>query len=167
VTTWEDVVANMGSYAECWSEVRPTEPRPRPIAVVFVYVDEDAGRARAMAEEHMGNYWRSAMEHYGMTQAGRFAKLTGNEHWKAVNERVASDLDTFVKGQVEMMVFGTPAQVIEQLADLRQLVDMCHVVCHFTFATLPYEDAESSMKLFASEVLPEPHSWQVDSLVPL
>ena len=51
-------------------------------------------------------------------------------------------------------MWGTPEQCIEKLRTIRATTDAAEFVGVFTYGDLPLEQAEASMRLFASEVLP-------------
>ena len=63
------------------------------------------------------------------------------------------------------MPWGTPDQVLEKLERIRDVIDMRAVLCHFCFAGMPWDEAERSMRLFASEVLPELKRWEAEPLL--
>ena len=58
--------------------------------------------------------------------------------------------DTYVKIQI----VGTPDDCIAQIAELRGLTGLDHLVCEFAFCGMPQEDGELNMRLFADKVLP-------------
>jgi len=164
-TGWDEMIKNVRAYEEFWEIDRPGQPRPRPLAVAFTYVDKDAGRAEELARKHISNYWRSVVEHYEFAAPQRFDNVKGYEHYKSVAAAAADDTDKFVNEFVDQMIWGTPEQVIERTADLRTKIDLGHLICHFTYSSLPHEDAKASMKLFADEVLPVLHTWPVEPVV--
>ena len=55
-------------------------------------------------------------------------------------------------------VWGTPEQCIEKLREIRATTNAAEFVGVFTYGDLPVEMAESSMRLFAAEVLPVLHA---------
>ena len=52
------------------------------------------------------------------------------------------------------MPWGTPDQVIEKVIGLHGLLGMAAFNPTFSFAGMPYPEAEASLRLFAREVLP-------------
>jgi alkanesulfonate monooxygenase SsuD/methylene tetrahydromethanopterin reductase-like flavin-dependent oxidoreductase (luciferase family) len=50
-------------------------------------------------------------------------------------------------------VYGTPAQVREQLTELRD-IGVAHLLCQMSFGYLGHERIQKSMRLFAEEVMP-------------
>jgi hypothetical protein len=51
-------------------------------------------------------------------------------------------------------VWGTPAQCYEKILDIHARTGNSHYVGVFSYAGMPYEDAERNMRLFAREVMP-------------
>ena len=60
---WDLVADELATYRRIYDEVNGT-PAPAPIVAGWTFCDEDPGRARAMAEEYIGGYWKSVVEHY-------------------------------------------------------------------------------------------------------
>jgi hypothetical protein len=55
---------------------------------------------------------------------------------------------------VKIQVVGTPDDCLQQLAELRRLTGLDHLVTEFGFGGMPHEQAELSMRLFADRVAP-------------
>src|SRR5260370_25314491 len=63
-----------------------------------------------------------------------------------------------------LMPWGTPDQVIEKCAFVRDTIDANGGFFNFSFGGMPYEDAERSIKCFANYVLPELKKWNTKPL---
>jgi alkanesulfonate monooxygenase SsuD/methylene tetrahydromethanopterin reductase-like flavin-dependent oxidoreductase (luciferase family) len=163
-----NIVEKLRSYEDLWAKQRPEEAQPAPKLAIYGYVDRDARRAEAMAHEHIGNFARASNRHYGggnapQTAGGDTSPQAGGkgyEHYQEYYKMLAQDEEKIVQGFVEDMAWGTPAQVIEKIAGLRDLVHMDTLMMHFSYAGLPQEDSMRSLRLFADEVLPVLHGWQ-------
>jgi hypothetical protein len=55
---------------------------------------------------------------------------------------------------VKIQVTGTPDDCVQQVAELRRLTGLDHLVTEFGFGGMPHEEAELSMRLFADRVVP-------------
>ena len=55
---------------------------------------------------------------------------------------------------VKIQIVGTPDDCLQQLAQLRAVTGLDHLVTEFAFGNLPHHHAERSMRLFADRVLP-------------
>jgi alkanesulfonate monooxygenase SsuD/methylene tetrahydromethanopterin reductase-like flavin-dependent oxidoreductase (luciferase family) len=151
-------------FGELWAEERPDAPRPRSVVVGYIFVDKDRDRAREMAHQHIADYFRGTIEHYELN-ADTLAKVVGYDHYKEMNDNARTDPDAFVHTLTDQMFWGTPEDILEQIADVRGKVDAGTFVGHFTFADLPHAEVETSVQLFAEKVLPVLHSWNVSPLV--
>lgn len=55
---------------------------------------------------------------------------------------------------------GPPPDRILRMLEERRRVGEFELATSFRFGGIPFEVAEKSMRLFAKEILPAPHSWQ-------
>src|SRR5580700_10345180 len=55
---------------------------------------------------------------------------------------------------VSIQIVGTPEDCVGQVAELRRLTGMDHLVTEFSFGSMPHHLAELNMRLFAEKVLP-------------
>lgn len=62
------------------------------------------------------------------------------------------------------MPWGTPDQVPEKLAIIRDAIDANGFMLNSSYAGVPYDEAERNLKLFAKSVLPEVKRWQTEPL---
>ena len=62
--------------------------------------------------------------------------------------------DEVVDFFVNLQVWGTPEQCYEKILEINRLSGNDTYVGVFSYAAMDYDDAERSMRLFASEVLP-------------
>ena len=57
------------------------------------------------------------------------------------------------------MPWGTPDQVLEKVAFIRDTIGIAGFLPDFSYGGMPYDEAERSLRLFAAEVLPELQRW--------
>jgi alkanesulfonate monooxygenase SsuD/methylene tetrahydromethanopterin reductase-like flavin-dependent oxidoreductase (luciferase family) len=151
---WADQAASIGTYRDRFEEVQGRPPEP-PMVCDFVYCDADPGRAEAMAHKHIAAYLASVMEHYEL-ESDHFKQAKGYESYgSAVDLMKAIGLEKLCEMYLGVNVWGTPAQIVERLHARAEIVGDHDLTCCFRFAGLPVADAEASMRLFASEVLPQ------------
>ena len=55
---------------------------------------------------------------------------------------------------MKIQITGTPDDCIQQVAELRRLTGVDHLVTEFGFGAMPHEQAELNMRLFADRVVP-------------
>jgi len=73
-------------------------------------------------------------------------------------------VDTAAADFAKLMPWGTPDQVLEKLATIRDMIDANGFMLNFSYGGMPYADVEKSLNLFAKKVLPEVKKWQTEPL---
>jgi alkanesulfonate monooxygenase SsuD/methylene tetrahydromethanopterin reductase-like flavin-dependent oxidoreductase (luciferase family) len=160
---WDVVQHDLAVYHQVYREVNGTEAPP-PLCVGFCFVDEHAKRAEEMAYKHIGGYYHTAMRHYEMT-AQHFGTQQGYEFYSKVSQYIARHgQDGAARDFARLMPWGTPDQVLDKLATIRKMIGMNGVICHFSYAGMPYDEAERNMRCFVAHVLPELQSWDTPPL---
>ncbi len=159
---WDEVGEAVRMHREEWERVHPRMARPKPVLVGFCIVDRDAGRAKDMAIKYIGRYYESVLKHYNIG-GGHLTETKGYEQYAAMTKAVQQDKARVTEKFVNLMPWGTPEQVLEKLHYIDQYIDMGTFIAHFAFAGMPYGDAEHSMRLFASDVMPALKEWKSDA----
>jgi alkanesulfonate monooxygenase SsuD/methylene tetrahydromethanopterin reductase-like flavin-dependent oxidoreductase (luciferase family) len=160
---WEVVAQDMASYQQVYREVNGSEAPP-PLCIGFCMVDENAGRAEELAYKYIGGYYHTVMKHYEMT-AEHFGTQPGYEFYRKVNQYIGRHgQDKAAHDFARLMPWGTPEQVVTKLAVVRDMIGINGLVCHFSFAGMPYDEAERNMRCFVQYVLPELQRWDTPPL---
>ena len=98
----------------------------------------------------VANYWRESgydLRHYLAENWSVIGSdLVGKLHF------ICGDMDDFF---LNLQVWGTPEQCFERIMKIREQVQNDTFTGVFSYSGMPYEDAEASMRLFASDVMPE------------
>ena len=151
---WNDVQNELASYRATYQEVNEGEP-PAPVVVTFAYCDNDEERAAEMARKYVGGYWESVMNHYEF-RSDHLKTMRGYEYYGGFTDKINTygDRDV-VDFFVNLQVTGTPEQCYQKVMDIHGYTGTDSLVAAFSYGGMPYDDAEASMRLFASEVLPE------------
>ncbi len=121
---------------------------------LWTYVAETEAEARAGAERYMVEYADSALRHYELL-GSHLGKIKGYESYGAVQDALSSDPTPFLRGFFNEHPWGTPEMVIERTTELAQQFGVDEISFIFKYGSMPIEEAEQSMRLFAKEVLPE------------
>ncbi len=153
---WTDHALDYHGYvASCRKFGRPAR---RPIAVCMVYCHRDEKLAHAGAVNWMGQYADSALVHYEYDEPEHFKAVKGYEH----HAQMAMANRTATANLRELLplsqVAGTPERCLEALKNIANTVEAEEFVGIFKYGTMPHEEAERSMRLFAAEVLPKVHA---------
>ena len=160
---WDAVKKDFEIYHKVWREVNGGEP-PKPLSGGFIFVDKDRARAEELGMKYIMDYYHTAMKHYEMTSE-RFGQHKSYEFYSGVSKYIARHgMEGAARDFANLMPFGTPAQVLEKLAFMRETIDMAGVMGNFSFAGMPFDEAERNLKCFVDEVMPELKKWKTDPL---
>ncbi len=151
---WEAVAQELAEYRTIYKQVNGGEP-PATIAAGWTFCDENADRAREMAVKYIGGYWATALRHYEMA-ADHFGKAKGYEYYEQMAKMLQGHgKDASIEYFLNLQVWGTPEMCFNKIDQIRRRVNADHFNGVFSYAGMPIEDAERSLRLFAKEVMPE------------
>ncbi len=150
---WEAVAAELSEYRQIYKQVNGGEPLPT-IAAGWTFCDKSADRAREMAVKYIGGYWQTALRHYEMA-SDHFGKAKGYEYYEAMAKNLQGGKDASIEYFLNLQVWGTPEMCFNKIDEIRKRVNANHFTGVFSYAGMPWEDAEKSLTLFAEEVMPE------------
>jgi hypothetical protein len=68
-------------------------------------------------------------------------------------------MDAAVADYVSHQAWGTPQQILDRLEKRRRIIGAYEWNSIVSFAGMPYDEVEKSMRLIGSKVLPELRSW--------
>jgi alkanesulfonate monooxygenase SsuD/methylene tetrahydromethanopterin reductase-like flavin-dependent oxidoreductase (luciferase family) len=150
---WHEVARELEAYRTMFREVNGREAPP-PVSAGWVFCDSDAGRAEAMARRYIGGYYESVLEHYHF-EGDHLGKTRGYEYYGKMAEKIAQyGEDKVIDFFMNLQVWGTPEQCRARIADIHARTGNSHFVGVFSYAGMPYDEAERNMRLFAREVMP-------------
>ncbi|MGH7948135.1 MAG: LLM class flavin-dependent oxidoreductase, partial [Candidatus Binataceae bacterium] len=161
---WDAVKKDFEVYHQVWREVNGTAPAPKPLSGGFVFVDENKDRAEEQAMKWLSANYRTVIKHYEMT-SDKFGTYKSYESYGQVRKFIAKHgIDNAALDFAQLMPWGTPDQVLEKLAFIRKTIDANGFMLNFSYAGMPYDEAERNLKCFAKHVLPEVKKWQTEPL---
>lgn len=150
---WWEVGEDLANYRALFQDVNG-RPAPPPIVAGWVCCHEDSETAQEMAHDYIAKYYESVLVHYEL--AGRhFDTMNGYEYYAKVSKGIGKvGEDGATKAFVDLQIWGTPDECLERIMDIRSKVgnETFNAVC--SFSGMPYDVAESNLKLFASKVMP-------------
>ena len=150
---WPEVAKELDDYRALYREVNRAEA-PAPISAGWTFCDADAGRAREMAHRYIGGYFRTVLDHYHF-EGDHLGRTKGYEYYGKMSDKIATyGADKVIDFFVDLQVWGTPEQCYEKIVDIRRRVGNEHYVGVFSYAGMPYADAEQNMRCFARDVMP-------------
>ncbi len=136
-----------------------TGDSPVPLTGDLMFCHEDAGRAEELAMEYMPNYFLTIIEHYEI-MSEHFKEAKGYEHYATASDLFRQvGLETAAKAYCAVQTWGTPQMILEKLRWRQELLGGFELSLISNYGGMPFEEAEKSIRLFASEALPEVQSW--------
>jgi alkanesulfonate monooxygenase SsuD/methylene tetrahydromethanopterin reductase-like flavin-dependent oxidoreductase (luciferase family) len=141
-------------YQEKWSSLRETPP-PVPLCGQLMFCDEDGDRARELGAKYVKEYFFTVVEHYEIA-GDHFKDTKGYEHYgNAADAISAMGLDKMADMYASVNLYGTPAEVTEQLKAQKEILGVDHdVLVMPKYGSMTQSEAETSAKLFAERVIP-------------
>jgi thioesterase domain-containing protein len=130
--------------------------------VDFVACFADRKKAEEVARRGITGYYWTLMEHYRMDDSANFAATGASyQHYAKAAEQInALGHDAVIEEFISSNLWGTPDMIAATLRHRREVIGDFEVNGAFSYYSLPYDDVETSMRLFAKEVAPEVKSWQ-------
>src|SRR5689334_16880739 len=150
---WHEVARELKTYRGIYREVNGGDAPP-PVSAGWTFCDRDPERARDMARRFIGGYYQTVLDHYQF-QGDHLAHTKGYEYYGKMSDKIAQyGTDTVIDYFANLQVWGTPEQCHAKILDIHRRTGNSHYVGVFSYAGLPYVDAERSLRLFATEVMP-------------
>ena len=146
------------TYAEHYRRQHNAAP-PIPFFVNFCVCDTNADRAAENADRHVRRYLLSLMHHYEM-MGDHFADVQGYEEYgEGAKAMQAAGMEAIADDYLAGQTWGTPQQILDKIQARRNILGAYDILLVTRYAGLPYETVERTMRMFASEVMPELRSW--------
>jgi alkanesulfonate monooxygenase SsuD/methylene tetrahydromethanopterin reductase-like flavin-dependent oxidoreductase (luciferase family) len=133
-----------------------------PIVSTNMACAESRDEAIELGQQYLGNKWDSIENHYKFSD-GELGKVKGYESYGKMAKTYSKMKDPGFRKianefYVSIQVVGTPKDCMEQIAELRGLTGMDHLVGEFSFGGMPHERAEKNLRYFADKCLPTLHN---------
>src|SRR6202012_5989961 len=153
---WPKAAEDVYRYREMVASVGH-EPRP-PIILTNVACAPTREEAREWALRYLSEKWDSIDNHYHFSD-GHLGSVKGYESYAKLAKTYTKMKDASYRSKatdfyLSIQVVGTPDDCVQQIAELRRLTGMDHLVTEFSFGSMPHHLAAMNMSLFASDVLP-------------
>lgn len=151
---WESVTEELGNYRRIYRDVNKAEP-PAPVLAGWTFVDKDAGRAEEMARKYIGGYWNTVLKHYELI-GDHLSKIKGYESYAAMQHNATKEggREAMVDFFMSIQVWGTPDQCYDKIVDFSNRTGAESFNGVFSYAGMPWDEAERNIRLFASDVMP-------------
>src|SRR5581483_4099011 len=150
---WDVVTGELEAYRGIYREVHGVGAPPTTL-VAWTFCDPDPDRARELGRRYLGGYYRSVVDHYEFA-GSHFAGLKGFDYYRKISEAIDQyGQDEAERFFADLQVWGTPEQCVARIAELMGMVGADTFVGVFSYAGMPFEEAERNLRLFAEQVLP-------------
>jgi alkanesulfonate monooxygenase SsuD/methylene tetrahydromethanopterin reductase-like flavin-dependent oxidoreductase (luciferase family) len=150
---WKEVARELEAYREVYRQVNGVDAPP-PISAGWTFCDASSARAEEMARRYIGGYYQTVLDHYQF-QGDHLAHTKGYEYYGKMAEKIHQyGTDTVIDYFMNLQVWGTPEQCYEKILDIHARTGNSHYVGVFSYAGMPYDEAERNLRLFAQEVMP-------------
>lgn len=149
----EEIAKDVSSYQDKFREYHHAEP-PRPVMAQFAYCDRDPVKAEEKGRLHITQYLHSLVQQYEFA-AGHYGAIKGYESYgQTLNLLMEMGLEAVCDLYLSLQVYGTPEQMIERTRALQDAIGTYDMIGIFRYAGISYEEAEASMRTYASDVMP-------------
>jgi alkanesulfonate monooxygenase SsuD/methylene tetrahydromethanopterin reductase-like flavin-dependent oxidoreductase (luciferase family) len=153
---WAKAAEDIKRYRDVATSVGHT-PRP-PIILTNISCAESRAEAQERAAQYLSRKWDSIDNHYHFSD-GHLATVKGYEFYGGMAKTYSKMKDEGFRKKatdfyVKIQIVGTPDECIQQVAELRRLTGVDHLVTEFGFGGMPHDQAELNMRLFADRVIP-------------
>ena len=151
---WDIVAQELNEYRRVFHQVNGTDAPP-PVCSGWTLCDENPERARELAYRYIGGYWKTVVKHYEIV-GDHLTKMKGYESYGKMQEmaNAPGGVEALTEFFVNLQVWGTPEQCYEKILDIQRRTGCEAYTAVFSYAGMPYDIAEASMRLFAAEVAP-------------
>ena len=151
---WDSVTQELGNYRRIYREVNKAEP-PAPVLAGWTFVDKDAGRAEELARKYIGGYWDTVLKHYELI-GDHLSKIKGYESYATMQHNATKEggREAAIDFFMSIQVWGTPDQCYDKIIDFSTRTGAESFNGVFSYAGMPWDEAERNICLFASDVMP-------------
>lgn len=132
---------------------------PAPLTGDLMFCHANADKAKEMAMNYMSNYFLTIVNHYEF-MGDHFKKIKGYDHYATSGELFkAVGMEVAAQSYCEVQTWGTPDMILKKLEARRKLMGHYELNVTGYYGGMSVAEAESSLGLFAKEVLPVIQKW--------
>jgi alkanesulfonate monooxygenase SsuD/methylene tetrahydromethanopterin reductase-like flavin-dependent oxidoreductase (luciferase family) len=156
--SWEHRMPTVDRYRTAYKDVNGVEAPP-PLICDFCTCLPDADEIELLAPQTFANYLSTVLHHYEV-MGTHFEETEGYAAYASAAETLRRMGESgFLKSFMGAGAWGTPDEVLSTLEARRELIGPFELSTSFRFGGMPFDKAEQSMRLFATEVLPVLKAW--------
>jgi len=157
---WDQVESELANYNDIYRKLHASDP-PAPIIAGWTFCDTDRGRAYDMAVRYIGGYWQTVLDHYKFHE-DHLKGQKGYEYYGQFAEKIQKGgVDAAIEYFMSLQTWGTPEMCLETIVSNAERIGAEGYVGIFSYAGMPWDEAERNLRLFASDVTPELQKRQI------
>ena len=135
---------------------------PHMMITDFCVCGSSLDETEEAARRYMGKFVESNFHHYELL-GEHFQTVKGYDAYAQKAEIARKGgLEGATEGFMKAAMWGTPDRILRELETRRDVIGEFELNAAFRFGGIPYERAETSLKLFAKEVLPVLKTWKAE-----
>jgi len=157
---WEIVEQEIANYKESYEQINGEAP-PAPLIAGWTMCHENKKTAEEYARKYIGGYWQTVLDHYNF-DTGHLKEQKGYEYYGKFAEMIEK---TGVEGAIEyfmgLQTWGTPDMCYETITRNAERIGAEAYIGIFSYAGMPWQEAERNMTCFTNNVVPSLKSRSV------
>jgi alkanesulfonate monooxygenase SsuD/methylene tetrahydromethanopterin reductase-like flavin-dependent oxidoreductase (luciferase family) len=162
---WEQVEKEIADYKVAFRKINGEDP-PAPIVAGWTFCDPDPERARELARRYIGGYWQTVLDHYEF-DTGHLKGQKGYEYYGKFAESIEkSGVEGAIEYFMNLQTWGTPDQCHDTIVRNVERIGAEAYVGIFSYAGMPWEEAERNLRCFAAEVMPRLKARSISGRIP-
>jgi alkanesulfonate monooxygenase SsuD/methylene tetrahydromethanopterin reductase-like flavin-dependent oxidoreductase (luciferase family) len=155
---WDRRLPGIQRHRELFQELHGVAAPP-VMTADFTFCHSDPVYAKEAAEQYQATYLQSILEHYEL-MGTHLDEMKGYQGYGKQAARLREiGFEKYVDGFLAANAYGTPEQILAKLRARLEVIGPFELATCFRYGGIPFDEAEASMRLFATEVLPELKGW--------
>jgi alkanesulfonate monooxygenase SsuD/methylene tetrahydromethanopterin reductase-like flavin-dependent oxidoreductase (luciferase family) len=156
----ENLVSLFTEYRDQFAAKHGVEAPPVSLNL-NMYCHEDATVAKERAHEYITRFFASNVRHYEF-MGTHFAETAGYQRYDEIARSFReAGLEKAADNYAACALTGTPDQILAQLSRMTDVLGKFQLIILPSFGGMPYDQAQQSLELFATEVMPAARKLQV------
>jgi alkanesulfonate monooxygenase SsuD/methylene tetrahydromethanopterin reductase-like flavin-dependent oxidoreductase (luciferase family) len=161
---WEQHHEAVEAWRARFREVHPDKKPGAPVFSDFTYCHEDPKVAEDVAREYLSNYFLSVIKHYDF-DGTHWGDTKGYQSYQAGADAIReAGLEAAAEGFVQSQLWGTPEEIIEGWTKRVEKTGELRPAMAVSYAGMPFEMVQDSLKLIGSKVVPELHKVTAEAV---
>lgn len=150
------------AWRDKFVELHPDKTPGAPLFTDFTFCHEDEEECERIAREYLSKYYLTVIKHYDF-DGSHWGETQGYQAYQAGADMIKEvGLEAAVEGFIASQCWGTPEQMIEKVKARTELVGgPMRSAMAVSYAGMPFDLVEGSLKLIGEKVVPALHELQV------